>query len=182
MAATSTRSSHISVTTDETASRMGTDETALPVATDDTALPVATDDPAPPVVTGHASAAGAQMSVETVHFDANRALVKVEGELDMSTSAPLWALLESHLSAGRRFLRLDMSGVTFLDASALTGIASAHQDLLTNRGTLVITGVRSLVARILRLTGLDEVLFVSGPRADDDIDDHLPAAEQPDPA
>ena len=86
----------------------------------------------------------------------------------MSTSAPLWAVLRGHVAAGRRFLRLDMSGVTFLDATALTGITAAHQDLLVNRGTLVITGVRPLVARVLRLTGLDEVLFISGPRADDE--------------
>ncbi len=117
---------------------------------------------APPV-------ADRQLAIETVHFDRLRALVKVDGELDLSTAPPLWAVLEGHLAAGRRFLRLDLSGVTFLDATALTGITRAHQDLLRRKGTLVITGVRALVARVLRLTGLDEVLFVGGPRADDDL-------------
>lgn len=110
-----------------------------------------------------------QLAVETVRFDRLRALIRVSGELDLSTAAPLWAVLESHVAAGRRFLRLDLSGVTFLDATALTGITRAHQALLRRKGTLVITGVRTLVARVLRLTGLDEVLFVSGPRADDDL-------------
>ena len=109
------------------------------------------------------------MSVDTVRFDQTRALIKVNGELDLSTAAPLWAVLQSHLAAGRRFLRLDLSGVTFLDATVLTGITRAHQDLLARRGTLVITGVRALVSRVLRMTGLDEVLFVSGPRAEDDV-------------
>jgi anti-sigma B factor antagonist len=109
------------------------------------------------------------MSVETVRFDAAGALVKVLGELDLSTAAPLWAVLESHLAAGRRFLRLDLSGVTFLDATALTGIVRVHRELLTRRGTLVVTGVRALVGRVLRMTGMDEVLFVGGPRADDDL-------------
>jgi anti-anti-sigma factor len=95
--------------------------------------------------------------------------VKVTGELDVSTAAPLWAVLRSHVNSGRRFLRLDMSGVTFLDATALTGITAVHRDLLARRGTLVITGVRALVARVLRVTGLDEVLLVSGPRAEDDV-------------
>lgn len=108
------------------------------------------------------------MSVETVRFDDNRALIEVSGELDIATSAPLWAVLQCHATAGRRFLRLDVSGVTFLDATALTGIVSAHEQLLANRGTLVLTGVRGATARVLRLTGLDEVLFVSGPRADND--------------
>jgi anti-sigma B factor antagonist len=109
------------------------------------------------------------MSVETVRFDDTRALIKVNGELDLSTAAPLWAVLQSHLAAGRRFLRLDLSGVTFLDATVLTGITRAHKELLSRRGTLVITGVRALVSRVLRMTGMDEVLFVSGPRGDDDL-------------
>lgn len=110
-----------------------------------------------------------RISVETTRCDRLRALIKVTGELDLRTAAPLWAVLQGHVNSGRRFLRLDVSGVTFLDATALTGITSVHRDLLHRRGTLVITGVRSLVARVLRLTGLDSVLFVSGPRADDDL-------------
>ena len=109
------------------------------------------------------------MSVETVRFDRVRANIRVTGALDLSTAAPLWAVLQDHLNAGRRFLRLDLSGVTFLDATVLTGITKVHQAVLGRRGTLVITGVRSMVARVLRMTGLDEVLFVSGPRADDDV-------------
>jgi len=109
-----------------------------------------------------------ELAVDTVRFDRLHALVKVRGEVDLATAPPLWAVLEGHVAAGRRFLRLDLSGVTFLDATALSGITRAHQDLLRRKGTLVITGVRALVARVLRITGLDEVLFVSGPRADDD--------------
>jgi anti-anti-sigma factor len=109
------------------------------------------------------------MSVETVRFDGLRASIKVHGELDLSTAAPLWAVLDGHLAAGRRFLRLDLSGVTFLDATALSGITRTHKALLARRGTLVVTGVRARVGRVLRMTGLDEVLFVSGPRADDDF-------------
>jgi anti-anti-sigma factor len=110
-----------------------------------------------------------RVDVETARCDRLRALIKVAGELDLGTAAPLWAVLRGHVDTGRRFLRLDMSEVTFLDATALTGITAVHRDLLRRRGTLVITGVHSLVARVLRVTGLDEVLFVSGPRADDDL-------------
>ncbi len=119
----------------------------------------------------------ASMSVETVRFDPERADIKVTGELDAATAAPLWAVLQSHLAAGRRFLRLDLSGVTFLDATVLSGITRAHQDLLQCRGTLVITGVRALVAKVLRMTGLDEVLFVGGPRGDHDRDHPIDPAD-----
>jgi anti-sigma B factor antagonist len=108
------------------------------------------------------------MSVETLRFDRTRASVTVGGELDVTTAAPLWAVLQGHLAAGRRFVRLDLSGVTFIDATALTGITRAHEEFLAGRGTLVISGVRPPVARVLRMTALDEILFVDGPRGNDD--------------
>jgi anti-sigma B factor antagonist len=103
-----------------------------------------------------------------VRHDDLGATVKVSGDVDMSAAAALWAVLSGHLATGRRFLRLDLSGVTLLDATALTGITRAHHALLTRRGTLVITGVGSLVARVLRMTGLDDTLLIGGPRADSD--------------
>ena len=110
------------------------------------------------------------MTVETVRADASRALVRVVGELDMGTAAPLWAVLQSHLAAGRRFLRLDVRGLRFLDATALSGITAVHTDVLQARGTLILTGVQSVVGRMLSLTGLDDVLLIGGPRSDDDIE------------
>jgi anti-sigma B factor antagonist len=110
-----------------------------------------------------------RISVETAEQDARRALVRVSGELDIATAAPLWKVLNGHLTAGRRYLRLDLSGVTFLDACSLGGITRIHHRALAHRGTLVLTGAPRPVSRMLRLTGLDEVLFVGGPRADDDF-------------
>ena len=101
-----------------------------------------------------------RLSVETVGLDTLRAHVRVTGDLDVSTGAPLWAVLHSHLAAGRRYLRLDLSGVAFLDASALSGIVQAHHDTLDQRGTLVLTGLTPNLDRALQLTGLDDVLFV----------------------
>jgi anti-sigma B factor antagonist len=103
--------------------------------------------------------AGELLSVETVGLDSHRAHVRVTGDLDMSTAPPVWAVLESHLAAGRRYLRLDLSGVPFLDAATLTGLSQLHQSALAERGRLLLTGVRPRVARVLRLTGLDKVLF-----------------------
>lgn len=105
---------------------------------------------------------GTAMSVETIRFDRLRAHVRAEGEIDISTAAPLWAVLDGHLAAGRRFLRLDVGGVTFLDASGLSGVTQVHRDALAKRGTLVLTGVHTHVAKLLRLTGLDDVLFIGG--------------------
>ena len=112
----------------------------------------------------------AEMTVETVRADATGALVRVIGELDLVTAAPLWAVLQSHLAGGRRFLRLDVRGLRFLDATALSGITAVHRSALQARGTLILTGVQSVVGRVLSLTGLDDVLFIGGPRSDDDVE------------
>lgn len=121
-------------------------------------------------------ATGAVMSVDTLRLDELRAHVRVSGDLELSTGAPLRAVLHGHLAAGRRYLQLDLSSVGFLDASALSGIAEVHHAALKQRGTLLITGVSAHVARLLRLTGLDGVLFVGGPRAED-LRDAEPAGE-----
>lgn len=109
------------------------------------------------------------LSVETMALHEQGATVRVGGELDLGTAAPLWAVLRHHLTAGRRFLRLDVSDLTFVDATALTGLREIHDEALAARGTLVLTGVRALVARVLHMTGLDGVLFLGGPRAEHDI-------------
>jgi len=124
------------------------------------------------------------MSVETVRLDQTRAYVKVSGEVDLATAAPLWAVLDGHLGAGRRFLRLDLAGVSFLDGSALTGLTRVHQDALARRGTLVLTGVSARVARVLRLAGLDRLLFIGSSVPDDDAStdagaERWPAGRQP---
>ena len=106
------------------------------------------------------------LSVETVARAPHGATVKVRGELDLGTAPPLWAMLRQHLHAGRRYLRLDVTSLTFVDASALTGLRAIHDEALAARGTLVVTGVRALVARVLHLTGFDEVLFLGGSRAE----------------
>jgi anti-sigma B factor antagonist len=101
------------------------------------------------------------LSVETVGLDEHRAHVRVIGDLDVATGAPLWAVLDGHLAAGRRYLRLDLSGVSFIDAATLSGFARIHHSALADRGRLLLTGVRPRIARVMRLGGLDHVLFIS---------------------
>ena len=48
-------------------------------------------------------------------------------------------------------------------------MTAVHREALDARGTLILTGVRPVVARVLAVTGLDDELFISGPRADSDI-------------
>lgn len=111
----------------------------------------------------HSVAAECSLTM-TVHADdvSHSATVAVAGELDLASADQLAATLEEQTRRGRRYVRVDVSGLTFLDATALGVLAAAHHDLLAHRGTLTMTGVSPAVSRLLRITGLDGVLFVTG--------------------
>jgi anti-sigma B factor antagonist len=90
----------------------------------------------------------------------------VAGELDLASADRLHAKLVEQRRLGRRFVRVDLSDVTFIDATALGVLVDAHHLFLKARGTLVLTGTGPRIQRLLRITGLDAVLFNAGPRAD----------------
>ncbi|MDT4917725.1 MAG: hypothetical protein QOH89_2425 [Pseudonocardiales bacterium] len=111
---------------------------------------------------------GDLLAIETVHCDHRSASISVRGDLDVSTAAQLWSVLQEQLTAGRRFLRLDLSAVTFVDAAAITAILEVHHEALYRRGTLVLVGVTPLVTKVLSLTGASDLLFIAGPRSGTD--------------
>jgi anti-anti-sigma factor len=96
--------------------------------------------------------------------------VAAKGELDLAAAEPLRRLLEQQRRAGHRHVRVDTSDVTFIDATALGVLADVHQQFLDRRGTLTLTDAGPRIQRLLRITGLDRVLYVAGPPA------HVPAS------
>ena len=106
-------------------------------------------------------AASGRGSFTTIREDRSRALVRVVGDWDLANADALAALLDEHDRAGRRFVRLDVSAVTFLDCACLEVLVAAHRRLLAARGTLVLTGVPARLTRLLRLAGLDGVLLTT---------------------
>jgi anti-anti-sigma factor len=75
------------------------------------------------------------------------------------------AILDGHLDAGRRVLRIDTQDVTFLDSTALGAIVAVHRRCVELHATLILTGVSGIVERIVKLTGLDQVLLIDGARS-----------------
>jgi anti-anti-sigma factor len=80
-------------------------------------------------------------------------------------------VLDDHLQAGRRTLRLDMSAVTFLDSTALSALLEFHHRCLGLHGTLLLTRASDPVRRLFRLTRLDGVLLVDHAESDGDSPD-----------
>lgn len=99
-------------------------------------------------------------SLTTVRQGRAHALIRAVGEWDLSNAHVLSEQLDQHARAGR-FVRLDLSAVSFLDCTCLGALVTAHQRLLAAGGTLVLTGVTPRTMRLLNLARLDQVLLTA---------------------
>jgi anti-anti-sigma regulatory factor len=98
--------------------------------------------------------------VRTSTCDATRANLNVSGDLDADGAAVLEQVIEGHVRAGRRFLRLEMGGVRTVGDAATVVIARAHEQLLASRGTLILTGVERRIETRLRAAAASPLLLL----------------------
>jgi len=106
-------------------------------------------------------------AVRTVAFDGSRAAVRVTGELSAACGLLLAEVLDGHLRAGRRFIRLNLSGIEAADRAAGAALHCAHRAFLDRRGTLILTGVGAVVRAALAADGLLDDLLVLPPAANE---------------
>jgi anti-sigma B factor antagonist len=84
------------------------------------------------------------------------AFVTVRGELDLATSPLVSRKLREEIDAGCRRMLIDLSGVTFVDASALGMLTLTRRALRDQRGTLKFVAYKPAFLRLCRATGLVE--------------------------
>ncbi|MFD3517561.1 STAS domain-containing protein [Streptomyces sp. NPDC058657] len=84
-------------------------------------------------------------------------VLAVAGDLDFDNSPRLRsALVRLPLSPGQ-LLVLDLSELTFFDSTGITMLIVARKLALAAGADIVVSGVGPMVAKIFRITGLDEV-------------------------
>lgn len=99
-----------------------------------------------------------ELSVE--HRDPYRVL-RLEGELDVSTTARLRAALNQQLvDEGQVHLVVDLTGLTFMDSSGLGALVRAQRQARGLRGTFAVVCPGGPVLKVMTLTGLTHVLRV----------------------
>jgi anti-anti-sigma regulatory factor len=111
------------------------------------------------------SAATGGFDVRTARCDATRANLHLSGDLDDGAAAVLDHVIDGHVRAGRRFLRLHVGGLRSLGGDAVNVIARAHDRLLAVRGTMILTGVGGPVEAALRAAAPGSPLFMLPPNA-----------------
>lgn len=124
------------------------------------------------------SAVGYELAV--VGADPLRATVRASGALDLAARDSIVEVLGRQRDSGRAIVRLDVTDVTFMDCSCLSTLVEEHQRFLAARGQLVLTGVGPRTNRLLKVTGLDRILFTVSELPDlDDMESDAQITQDP---
>jgi anti-sigma B factor antagonist len=88
----------------------------------------------------------------------NESILHISGEVDMATSpafrdAALLAIVDHGPS-----LTIDLAGVTFMDSTGLHVLVGTYRRVRVHGGTFRLRNIPDIVRKLLRVTGLDEVL------------------------
>jgi anti-sigma B factor antagonist len=93
-------------------------------------------------------------TVEIADPEDGRVVILVKGELDMAATPGLTEAIVGAKGNGR--ITLDLSGVTFLDSSAIGALVSSGREVAEAGGRLEIGPRSDIVIRVLEITGLAE--------------------------
>lgn len=87
-------------------------------------------------------------------------LVELVGDADATSSDTLREVLDTEIGRNPRTMVIDLSGVRFLDSRALHVVLLANRVLDRNGCVLALAAPREPVARMLRLTAIDQLIPV----------------------
>jgi anti-sigma B factor antagonist len=87
--------------------------------------------------------------------------VDVTGELDLAARDAFRAVLDRCMDGGAD-VTVGLSGVTFIDSSALTVLVRARSELSSSGGRLIVANPSRVVVRVVQLAGLVGFLDIDG--------------------
>lgn len=87
-------------------------------------------------------------------------VVEVHGDLDMASQPQLRDGLERVIDAGAAQVVVDLTGVAFMDSSALGALVVVFKALRDGGGRLCLAGVQQPVRSLLSITSVDRVIDV----------------------
>ena len=84
-----------------------------------------------------------------------RIIVRLSGELDHHSAADVRGALDAVLrDVTVREMQLNMTDVTFMDSAGLGVVLGRYRTLAARGGRLIVSGVRTPIDRIFRMSGL----------------------------
>jgi anti-sigma B factor antagonist len=97
--------------------------------------------------------------------DDSRGVIVLTGEVDIYTAPRFKETMLDLLDAGAQKLVVDLSGVTFIDSTALGVLIGGLRRVNDAGGAMALVVTTSAVERVLTITGLDRVFTICGARA-----------------
>lgn len=94
--------------------------------------------------------------VATLSADTLRASIRVTGILVPNTAPLLTSVLRTHVTAGRRYLRVDLATARITDGAVVEALVAAHRTISDLGGMLVFENAGPRVIDALR----NDTLFV----------------------
>jgi anti-sigma B factor antagonist len=85
-------------------------------------------------------------------------VLALAGDIDIHSAPQVREQLAGLLAAGRTCVVVDLSGVNFLDSSALGALVAAHRELSDAGGRLKLAAARPHVLKVFRITRLSDVI------------------------
>jgi anti-sigma B factor antagonist len=93
--------------------------------------------------------------LESITTDADCAVLRVRGEIDLYTAPQLREHVIKLLDDGARHLTADLREVDFLDSTGLGALVGSLKRLREQDGSLTLVTAADRILTIFRLTGLD---------------------------
>lgn len=87
-------------------------------------------------------------------------VIVLAGEADLNSAGHLAELISAQVARGTRQLTVDVSGLRFADSATVRTLALAAKTLRQRGGSVVLLDPQQPVARILALTGADQVFTI----------------------
>jgi len=112
--------------------------------------------------TGSGSSAGDRaVSIQRCEHDGGTVVLAIEGELDLASAPSLkWAMADE-VRAGVHQLVLDLSGVTFMDSTAI-GVIVGIKRSLSEGERLALVNLSPDVKKTFEITGLESSFRIFG--------------------
>jgi len=79
------------------------------------------------------------------------------GEIDLATVDTLRAALDAVLRSGERDVWIDLTHVTFMDATGLHALLDTHRPLDADQRQLAVIVAPGIITRMMEETGLDQI-------------------------
>ena len=103
------------------------------------------------------SPAAAQLELSTRTGANGYQIVSVTGELDIATAEQAYSYLSEVIDGRSAPVTVDLSGLTFCDASGLGALARIARHARQKGRRLMLASARPSLLKIMRITGLDRV-------------------------